>query len=141
MYREKGKKPPFTRKVIYVLWSNIESRKWRRDDDEVISATKLLREWQEKEGRRTELVELKDEPGLIALAFLLPDLLEKWASRIREISMDSACTFLVGAYEMRTDMLYNLFREYKWLSIRGLRRYGRSVWFRHPARLHHDTVQ
>lgn len=62
------------------------------------SAKKLLEEWRNKSGERAELVEIKQEDGLVALAFVLPDLLEKWGGRIREVSMDSACKFTVSCH-------------------------------------------
>lgn len=91
MYTSQKKKVPFLRKAIYNLWSAAESKKWKRDEDEVASAKVLLKEWTGKVGHRAEIIELKPEPGLIALAFVLPDLLEKWNDRIREVSMDSTC--------------------------------------------------
>ena len=38
-----------------------------------------------------ENIPVHDEDGVGALAWSLPELLRKWAGRIREVSMDSAC--------------------------------------------------
>ncbi|KAI0054907.1 hypothetical protein BV25DRAFT_1934416 [Artomyces pyxidatus] len=89
--RKQGNKPTFSRKAIYQLWTKISSQKWKRDDDEVTSVMILLREPAIGPGAfRVDPVKLKPEPGLVAFGFLLPDMLEKWARRIRKISMDSA---------------------------------------------------
>lgn len=87
-------KPPFTRQAIYSLWSAITSKAWKRDPDEIKSAKILLEEAKKsnKPGLYTvESITLKEEPGVLALAFALPDILRQFGGRIREVALDSAC--------------------------------------------------
>ena len=93
--------PKFSWKTIYNLWSEHISKKWKRDADEVKSAKILINEassQQSHENGSSSLytvtpVPLHDEPGFVAIAFVLQEVLRRWGGRIREISLDSACTF------------------------------------------------
>lgn len=92
--------PPFSKKSVYHLWSRINRKLWTRDDDPVISARKLLQECQTRTDSSEikysfEEIELVQQPGYIALAFTIPSILSQWASRIREISIDSACVYIL----------------------------------------------
>ncbi|KAF7779001.1 hypothetical protein Agabi119p4_3346 [Agaricus bisporus var. burnettii] len=79
-------KPNFSQRAIYYLWSKHNSRKWTLDSDELQSAKSFLR----TNGDVVKEIPLHEEPGFKALAFSLPEILEKWGSRIREISLDSS---------------------------------------------------
>jgi hypothetical protein len=93
--------PKFSRKTIYNLWSERVSKKWKRDEDEVKSAKILIEEASspQNEGHETHglytvmPVPLHDEPGFVAIAFVLKEVLRQWGGRIREISLDSTCVF------------------------------------------------
>jgi hypothetical protein len=96
--------PKFSRKTIYNMWSEHISKKWKRDEDEVKSAKMLIDEASiqqspengSKVGLYTVMpVPLHDEPGFVAIAFVLQEVLRRWGGRIREISLDSACAFLI----------------------------------------------
>lgn len=79
------------------LWEHNDSKNWKRADNEVESAKKLLEELANEvlEGKVSskviDEVSLTQEEGHIAFAFGLPGHLQQWSSRIREISIDSAC--------------------------------------------------
>ena len=93
--------PKFSLKTIYNLWSEHISKKWKRDEDEVKSAKILINKassQQSHENGSSSLytvtpVPLHDEPGFVAIAFVLQEVLRQWGGRIREISLDSACMF------------------------------------------------
>jgi hypothetical protein len=104
--------PAFSRKSIYNIWADLQSKQWKRDPDEVTSAKILIAEASEKPtGQDTsentppqpgnskqlysvvELVPLHDEPGVSAIAFSLPKILRKTGGRVRELAMDSACAY------------------------------------------------
>ncbi|KAJ7474159.1 hypothetical protein FB451DRAFT_1035258 [Mycena latifolia] len=92
--------PPFTRKVIHSMWSEINSKEWKRDPDEVKSAKIILEEFGNSEPDPTtgkkplysvESIPLQDEPGFTAIAFCLPQILREVGGRVCELSLDSAC--------------------------------------------------
>lgn len=93
--------PKFSQKTIYNLWSEHISKKWKRDEDEVKSAKLLISEASSQHGHENGSsglytvmpVPLHDEPGFVAIAFVLQEVLRRWGGRIREISLDSACAF------------------------------------------------
>lgn len=57
----------------------------------------LLEEGREKGGlspfHTFEPIAITEEPGYTAFGFALPDVLDKWGGRFREIAIDSACAF------------------------------------------------
>lgn len=88
--------PTFTKKAVYQIWSSIDSKKWKRDKDEFTSAKILLEEAKVPGNHGLYTVQpipLHTEPGMVAIAFALPDILRKWGGRVREVSLDSACEF------------------------------------------------
>lgn len=102
IWKEILKKYPrllFLRKTIHKMWLSIEQTIWRRDDDEVISAKMIL-----EEGRVGKLGHYRVDPitmkyahepddGLKVLAWAVPEIMRDWGGRIREVSLDSTCTF------------------------------------------------
>ncbi|KLO05591.1 hypothetical protein SCHPADRAFT_988086, partial [Schizopora paradoxa] len=96
--------PKFTRKSISELWATFDRKKWKRADDELESAKLLLEELAQKaaDGQlsKIESLFLAQEPGHVALSFAFPGHLERWADRIREISMDSAWNTNGSSYEL-----------------------------------------
>ncbi|KAF9480703.1 hypothetical protein BDN70DRAFT_804773 [Pholiota conissans] len=89
--------PKFPRKSIYKIWHQMSSKKWTRDPNEMESVRILLDEFSKKPGASPtasdisslEVIPLPDEEGFTAIAFCLPEILRKWGSQIREISLDS----------------------------------------------------
>lgn len=74
----------------------MSSKEWKRDPDQVKSAKILLDEAftnssTDKNTYSVEPIPVHDEPGFIAIAFCLPEVLRKWGGKIRELSLDSAC--------------------------------------------------
>ncbi|KAI0042579.1 hypothetical protein FA95DRAFT_1636386 [Auriscalpium vulgare] len=94
--------PSFTRKSIYQMWARLDGQKWKRDPDELKSARIILQEALEDGGHgyAVEEVPLTEEPGLVSISFVLPDLLRKWGGRVREISLDSAWNTNGSRYEV-----------------------------------------
>ncbi|KAF8967522.1 hypothetical protein BDZ97DRAFT_1656387 [Flammula alnicola] len=93
---KKNPSPSFSRKAIYQIWHENESKKWKRDPDEVKSAKILLEEASEKQNMNrniysVESIPLPDNPSFTAIAFCLPEVLRKWGGKVRELSLDSAC--------------------------------------------------
>jgi hypothetical protein len=108
-------KPPFSQKAIYQLWYNHTSKQWRRDDDKLKSTRILIEEASKKDGptrgyARVENIPLHTETGYSAIAFSLPEILRKWGGRIRELSLDSACEYIINfhsIYNILTSMSVN----------------------------------
>ncbi|KAJ7278651.1 hypothetical protein C8J57DRAFT_1059197, partial [Mycena rebaudengoi] len=93
--------PPFTRRAIYTMWAEANAMEWKRDPDELKSANILLEEFtspQPQTGKdesmySIEPIRLTPQPGFNAIAFALPKILREVGGRVRELSLDSACTF------------------------------------------------
>jgi len=72
------------------------SQQWKKDQDEGKSA-RILTEEASQRGANSgsiytiEPIPLHDEQGFLAIAFALPEILQKWDSKIHEVSLDSAC--------------------------------------------------
>ncbi|KAF7371939.1 Sister chromatid cohesion protein [Mycena venus] len=101
--------PPFTRKVISSMLSQINATEWKRDPDELKSAKILLDEFSHPEPDPTtgktplysiESIPLLEEPGFNAIAFCLPKILREVGGRVREISLDSAWDTNGSCYEV-----------------------------------------
>jgi hypothetical protein len=87
-------RPDFSQKVIYRIWADETSKKWKRDADELKSAKILISEASPPNAGikySVQAVPLRNEPGFVSLAFVLTDVILEWGRRIREISLDSAC--------------------------------------------------
>jgi hypothetical protein len=88
-------KPKYTNRAIYRLWAKQDRKKWRRHDDEVISAQKLLSEAENttvSNGLSKALpIKIPNRDGFVAIAWAVPELLQKWGGQLREIALDSAC--------------------------------------------------
>lgn len=98
--------PPasYSRKAIYSIWSELSSRKWKRDDDEVKSARILIEEAAKLKAspdQKQRLYEIDPIPlpqhnsdGFTALSWSLAPTLRQWGGKIREIALDSTCSLL-----------------------------------------------
>ena len=87
--------PSYSRKAVYHLWSDQNSKSWKRDPDEVKSAKMLLDEASKPQlGKKglyvVQTIPLPEEAGFTAIAFALPEFLRQLGGRIREIALDSA---------------------------------------------------
>ncbi|KLO18447.1 hypothetical protein SCHPADRAFT_819783 [Schizopora paradoxa] len=96
--------PSFTRKAVYEILAAIDRKKWQRDADELKSARILLEELSRAaaEGAlaNIETIFIGEEPGHTALSFAFPTHLNDWASKIRELTMDSAWNTNGSSYEL-----------------------------------------
>lgn len=89
-------KPTFTKKAIFQIWSKIDSKNWKWDENELKSAKILLEEAHKlgKHGLYTvEHIPLHEEDELTMIAFVLPDILWKFSGRLQELSLDLMCEF------------------------------------------------
>lgn len=85
-------RPEFSRAAVYARWAAQDRKNWKRDDDEVKSASLLIAEAESLSSLYTVApIELPTEDGFTAVAFALPELLRQWGGRIREIALDSTC--------------------------------------------------
>ena len=104
---------------MYTKWAAVDSVNWKHDQDEVKSAKIILEEARESGNHglyKVEPIPLRDEPGFVAIAFALPDLLRKWGGRVRELSLDSACEFDVRLNVNHVVQL-TIVREHKWVTV------------------------
>nr|VWP01304.1 Nonribosomal peptide synthetase 6 (NPRS 6) (EC (Extracellular siderophore synthetase) [Ganoderma boninense] len=98
---KKHPKPAFSRATVYARWAQNDRKFWKRDDDEVQSATALLREALElPDGPQIEPIELPNEDGFTGLAFALPQLLGQWGGRIHELALDSTFNTNGSGFEL-----------------------------------------
>ena len=74
----------FSHKSAYHLWSHFSQQSWKRDDDPFLSAHKLLAEYStpNETPYTFEEIVLEEEDGFLALAFAIPNILQKWSSCI-----------------------------------------------------------
>ncbi|KAJ7583748.1 hypothetical protein C8J56DRAFT_1054275 [Mycena floridula] len=79
----------------YRLWAAENSKKWKRDDDEVKSAHILL-----EEACKLKNLPADDSDGFTAIAFALPESIRKWGGQIRELALDSAWNTNHSSFEV-----------------------------------------
>ena len=77
-----------TEKQVYARWAQLNETKWRLDDDQVLSAIKLL---DSKQGREVDIIPTVREDGIDAIAFAFKGVLEEIGEEIVEVAMDSTC--------------------------------------------------
>ncbi len=89
--------PKISRKAVQYLWSRLNETDWKRDEDQLVSARKLLKEAEEAHGLgsyHAQIITLPTEDERYsALAWCLPDMHLQWGGRIREVALDSACAY------------------------------------------------
>ena len=84
----------FTQKQVHHYWTEINATIWRLDaDDETKSALMVLKRHQ---ADNVEMVPLPVEPGVVAFAFVLKDVLDARGRFINELAMDSTCKPLLS---------------------------------------------
>ncbi|KAJ7914536.1 hypothetical protein B0H13DRAFT_2232112 [Mycena leptocephala] len=79
-----------TQKQIYALWSEL-------DDDQVKSAQMILKKL---EGTDVEIIPIRAEPGIHAIAFTLKEVVDGWAEDTEELAMDSTWKTNAAQYEL-----------------------------------------
>ncbi|KAG8987091.1 hypothetical protein FRB90_003603, partial [Tulasnella sp. 427] len=93
----------FSRDSVYHFWHSQVRAAWVRDADEMRSAEKILEEAAllDRVGPYAlERIDIEMPEGLSGFAFAVPAILEKWASRIREVALDSAWGTNRAGYEV-----------------------------------------
>ncbi|KLO04446.1 hypothetical protein SCHPADRAFT_884303 [Schizopora paradoxa] len=75
-------------KQIYNYWAKVNENVWKLDADAVESAKKVLAKW---DGVKTEIINLRDEPGMSTIAFAIKDTVDNWAGNTEELAIDSTC--------------------------------------------------
>lgn len=78
-----------TEKQIYAEWFCVNEAEWRLEDDQVKSAVRLL----EKAENDAEIISVRAEDGIYAMAFTFKGVLDVLGKDIEEIAMDSTCKF------------------------------------------------
>lgn len=116
-------KPSFKRKSVYQRWAVMDRKQWKRDEDEIVSAKILISEASKGVKRgdgdtyTVQLLDSHNEPGFTSISFALPDALRQWGGRIRELSMDSACMYLLSFPEPENQYLLTSSRGDQWFVI------------------------
>lgn len=79
---------------MYHFWHSRAQANWRTDADELKSAAALL-ELGSEAGKlgpyRFERIAIEVPEGFSAFAFAIPEMMDRWKARIREVAIDSAC--------------------------------------------------
>ncbi|KAJ7198183.1 hypothetical protein GGX14DRAFT_623560, partial [Mycena pura] len=107
-YQDKKRAYLFPRRAIYHIIRKRDSVHYRRDDDELKSARKIIEEAsQEQCGMhdkqplyRAEKIPLPEIDGFSVVAFALPEPLRKWGGRVRELALDSSWSTNKTQYEL-----------------------------------------
>ncbi|KAJ7840580.1 hypothetical protein B0H13DRAFT_1649644 [Mycena leptocephala] len=86
-----------TQKQIYALWSELNEGAWRLDDDQVKSAQMIL---EKLEGTDVEIIPIRAEPGIHAIAFALKEVVDGWAEETEELAMDSTWKTNAAQYKV-----------------------------------------
>ncbi|KAJ7656928.1 hypothetical protein DFH06DRAFT_1328467 [Mycena polygramma] len=86
-----------TQKQIYALWSELNEGEWRLDDDQVKSAQMILKKL---EGVEVEIIPIRSEAGIHAIAFTFKEVLDDWASMTEELAMDSTWKTNAAQYKL-----------------------------------------
>ncbi|KAJ7852598.1 hypothetical protein B0H13DRAFT_2359391 [Mycena leptocephala] len=86
-----------TQKQIYALWSELNEGAWRLDDDQVKSAQMIL---EKLEGTDVEIIPIRAEPGIHAIAFALKEVVDGWAEEREELAMDSTWKTNAAQYKV-----------------------------------------
>ena len=87
-------RPSFSREAVYAAWADAHSKQWRLDENELVSARKLLNRASKGETvpYKVEMIPIQSPDGYESFGFSLKNIAEQWGARIREIAIDSTCT-------------------------------------------------
>jgi hypothetical protein len=77
-----------TEKQIYASWAHLNEDTWRLNNEQVKSAQKIL---ENLEGDRIEIIPVRAEDGISAIAFGFKEIVSDYGKEITEIAMDSTC--------------------------------------------------
>jgi hypothetical protein len=78
---------------IYSLWLKLTQKNWRMDDDQLISAAKLLQHWALKHPDQISAIESFEEPGMQNIGFAFRSILLLLGPKTREAALDGTCMF------------------------------------------------
>lgn len=94
---QQWRNPPFTRRAVAFHWNKLRKSAWQLDADPVASANLLLDHAKETDGLSPgsypiERIVIEPEPGWEIISFVIPGILEKYGSKMREFLLDSTCS-------------------------------------------------
>jgi hypothetical protein len=100
-----------TANQIHHAWRQMSEEIWKRDDDQITSAQRLLKELEENGSDKTQLFDLGSEvpEGVEILAFVFPAVIEGLqveGDRIEEIGLDATCECYLLAPHTSTDLYF-----------------------------------
>lgn len=78
-----------TENQVYQHWCSENESTWKRDPDQVASARKII---EEAAGKEVEMISLREEEGMSAIAFALKDPVELYGAQTAELAFDGTCT-------------------------------------------------
>jgi hypothetical protein len=76
---------------VYRNWQHISEQSWKKDEDQLKSALKLL---DEANGTTIEKIPLEPEPGIVSFAFALKGPKDNYCPTTEEVGTDSTCKYL-----------------------------------------------
>ncbi|KAG6917946.1 hypothetical protein DXG01_017130, partial [Tephrocybe rancida] len=94
---EKKLEGQLTQKQVYAHWAQHNENRWRLDNDQVLSARKVL---EACEGIEVNVIDVPHEKGISSLAFAFREVLSVYGSKITEIAMDSTWKTNAAGYEL-----------------------------------------
>jgi hypothetical protein len=86
------KYPQVSAAQIYAAWRKMSESLWKRGDDQMDSASELLKEF-EKAGKVDVFSEMKVEEDVTAMAWGLPQIASRIKASVVEVAMDATCEF------------------------------------------------
>ena len=87
---------PFSHHAAYQVWRTLNMKEWKLDDDPLISAQKLL-----ANAANIQTIHIDVNDDYECLAFSVPEVLEVWSHRVKELVMDLACE-----YQLASNIVY-----------------------------------
>jgi hypothetical protein len=81
-----------TQKQIHAEWTKVNETAWKFDDDQVKSTSELLAQTQGLDD--CEIIPIQHKKGINAIAFGFNGMLDDIGDNVKEIAMDSTCTYL-----------------------------------------------
>ncbi|KAG6907426.1 hypothetical protein DXG01_008891 [Tephrocybe rancida] len=94
---EKKLEGQLTQKQVYAHWAQHNESRWRLDNDQVLSARKVL---EACEGIKVNVIDVPQERGISSLAFAFQEVLSAYGAQITEITMESTWKTNAAGYNL-----------------------------------------